>query len=125
MILVDTSVWISFLRQDDPDLNDILKSYLKRDEVFIVSAIIGELLQGVRNKREQRVVETLWESLPKMSEANLFVKAGALSREHKFFARGIGLIDCYILVAALENNLALWTLDKKLGDAADAITAGP
>ena len=121
MILVDTSVWISFLKKDDPDLVDILKSYLKRQEVYTVSAVFGELLQGLKTKRERDVLEMLWESLPKVSEEHLFLKAGALSNKKKFYAHGIGLIDCYILSAAKEHNLALWTLDKKLGGAAEQV----
>lgn len=121
MILVDTSVWISFLKKDDPDLVDILKSYLKRQEVYTVSAVFGELLQGVKTKREREVLDILWESLPKVYEENLFLLAGKLSNQNKFYAHGIGLIDCYILSAAKEHNLALWTLDKKLGNAAEQI----
>ncbi|MEQ8472181.1 MAG: PIN domain-containing protein [Marinoscillum sp.] len=121
MILVDTSVWISFLRKDDPDHVDILKSYLKRQEVYAISAVFGELLQGVKNKREQDVIGILWESLPKLPEDGLFLEAGLLSKNHKFFAHGIGLIDCYILSAAIKHKLALWTLDKKLAKAAEMV----
>ncbi|MEQ8582845.1 MAG: PIN domain-containing protein [Marinoscillum sp.] len=121
MILVDTSVWISFLRNSDPDLSAILKSYLKRKEIYAVSAVFGELLQGVKNKRERALVLSLWENLPAVNESDLFIKAGDLSNKHKFYAHGIGLIDCYILAAALNNDLALWTLDKKLGAAADSL----
>lgn len=122
MILVDTSVWISFLRNSDSDITAILKSYLKRKEIYAVSAVFGELLQGVKNKRERELVVTLWENLPAVDETDLFIHAGNLSNEHKFYAHGIGLIDCYILAAALRNDLALWTLDKKLGEAADSLT---
>jgi len=64
----------------------------------------------------------LWESLPKINEEGLFVRAGKLSNEHSLHAQGVGLIDCYILSAALENELALWTLDKKLLKAFDRIS---
>lgn len=114
MILVDTSVWISFLRKDDIDTQHILKRYLRKDDVFTVSAVFGELLQGVKSKREHRIVEAIWQSLPKVDEQELFIKAGHLSNQHKLYARGVGLIDCYLLAACLENELALWTLDKKL-----------
>lgn len=121
MIVADTSVWISFLKNNDPDLSDILKSYLKRNEVFGVSAIFGELFQGVKNKREQDVLEILWASLPKVSESELFIDAGLMSNKYKLFAKGVGLIDCYILAAARNNDFALWTLDKKLGKAYDEL----
>ena len=121
MILVDTSVWISFLRKDDPDLQDILKNYLKTNEVYAVSAVFGELLQGTKNQRERNLISLLWESLPKLEEQNTFVKAGKLSNEHALLNKGVGLIDSYILTLAVENKLALWTLDKKLASAYDAV----
>lgn len=122
MILADTSIWISFLRKSDPDLSDILKKYLKKEEVYAVSAIFGELLQGVKNKRERDIVSILWESLPKVSEQNLFIEAGKLSNRYKLYAQGVGLIDCFIMAAAIENNLALWTLDKKFQKAIDLVS---
>lgn len=121
MILVDTSVWINFLRKSDLDTEDMLKTYLKNDHIYAVSAVFGELLQGVKSKRERSIVSTLWENLPKVDEQQLFIKAGELSNQHKLYAHGVGLIDCYILAAAIDNNLALWTLDKKLQNAIDII----
>ncbi|MEQ9288320.1 MAG: PIN domain-containing protein [Cyclobacteriaceae bacterium] len=121
MILADTSIWITFLRKSDPDIIDILKKYLKRHEIFTVSAIFGELLQGVKNQRERDIVNILWESLPKVDEESLFIKAGNISNKYKLHSKGVGLIDCYLLAACAENDLALWTLDKKLMKAYDEL----
>lgn len=121
MIIADTSVWISFMRKDDPDLLDILKKYLSKGHVIAVSAIFGELLQGAKSNRESSVIDLIWESLPKVNEDNLFITAGELSNKHKLFSKGVGLIDSYILASCLDNNLALWTLDKKLQKAFDEL----
>lgn len=117
MILVDTSVWISFLRKDDPNLAQVLKNYLKRNEVFTLSAIFGELYQGAKSNRERAVIETIYESLPKIEEYDLFLEAGKLSNYYKLYSNGVGLIDCYILAACLRAELSIWTLDKKLKEA--------
>lgn len=122
MIIADTSVWIDFLKKSDPDTVDILKKYLKKGEVFAVSAIFGELLQGVKNRRERDIINLIWESLPKIKEDGLFLKAGNLSNKYKFYAHGVGLIDCLIMTAAMENDFALWTLDKKLKEAIDIVS---
>lgn len=114
MILVDTSVWISFLRKDDEDLSYILKTYLKKEDVYTLSPIFGELYQGVKNKREKDVLDIIWASLPKVGEEELFIKAGRLSNEYRLYAKGVGLIDCVLLAACFEYQLNLWTLDKKL-----------
>ncbi len=122
MIIVDTSIWISFLKKDDSDLHDILKNYLRKDDVFTISPIFGELYQGVRNKREREVLDIIWESLPKVNEKELFIRAGQLSTKYKLYAQGVGLIDACLATACLENDFALWTLDKKLQRAYDSIS---
>ncbi|MCP4458040.1 MAG: PIN domain-containing protein [Cytophagales bacterium] len=122
MILADTSIWISYLRKDDPDLSEILKTYLKKRHIFTTSAIFGELFQGVKNTKEYSLIEMLWESLPKVEEENLFIEAGQLSNEYNLHNKGVGLIDCYILAATLSQDLTLWTLDKKLLSAFDHIS---
>ncbi|MEM0941742.1 MAG: PIN domain-containing protein [Bacteroidota bacterium] len=123
MIVADTSIWISFLRQDDQDTIDILRSYLKKNEVFSVSAVFGELYQGVKSNWEKDVINQIRENLPTINEENLFINAGLLSNDHRLYAKGVGLIDCYILVACLQNELALWTKDKKLQAAYEDILA--
>ena len=123
MIIADTSIWISFLKKDDPDNFDILKSYLKKQQVYGVSAIFGELLQGVKSQREYNIIQVIWESLPKLDEDMLFIEAGKISNEHRFYAHGVGLIDCYLIAACLENDLSLWTLDKKLQKAFEKVTS--
>lgn len=121
MIVVDTSVWISFLRQDDPDTVDILRSYLKKNEVFSVSAVFGELYQGVKSNREREVIEQIYLNIQHINEFELFLKAGHLSNQHNLYAKGVGFVDCYILAACVENELALWTFDKKLKGAYESM----
>ena len=120
MIIADTSIWIEFLRGNE-EISVMFSPYLRKGHIYTMSAIFGELFQGARNKRERSVLRELWEYLPKVEERHLFIRGGELSNEHKFYARGVGLIDCYILAASLENDMALWTLDKKLLAAIDLI----
>lgn len=123
MILTDTSVWISFLRNSDQEITNRFKAYLKRNEVVAISAVFGELLQGAKGSKEREIIYLLWENLPKINEHDLFIKAGEISNSYHLYAKGVGLIDCFILCAALENNLLLWTHDKKLQSAYEAVVS--
>ena len=125
MILADTSIWISFLRKDNEDIVSILKTYLKKNDVYTVSAVFGELFQGVKSKRERHIIDIIWSSLPKPDEEGLFIKAGHISNQYKLYAKGVGLIDCYLLAACSEFGYSLWTLDKKLQKAYDIMVDGP
>jgi len=86
-----------------------------------ISAVFGELLQGVNTNRERAIVVGFWENLPSESEEGVFIDAGNLSNEHKLISRGVGLIDCYILAFAIKHDFAIWTLDKKMQKAMDKI----
>lgn len=113
MIIADTSVWIEYLKGNS-DITGLFIPYLRKNHIIAVSAVFGELLQGVRNRREREIITEFWINLPKVDERELFMEAGKLSNQHKLYAKGIGLIDCYILAGALKHDHALWTLDKKL-----------
>ena len=113
MILADTSIWIEYLRGKE-EIVEVFESYLNRREIMAVSAVFGELLQGVRNKRERKIVMLFWENLPRIDEEGLFIEAGDISQKRNLFSKGIGLIDCYLLAAAKRSDAFLWTLDKKL-----------
>lgn len=120
MIIVDTSVWIEYLKGNE-HYSSVLPKYLKDRHVVAISAVFGELLQGVKNKREYEIIMGFWESLPKIKEDDLFIEAGNLSNEYKLYNAGVGLIDTYLLAAAINNDYALWSLDKKLNKAIDII----
>jgi len=118
MILIDTSIWIEFLRQKDNEINTRVTEQLEKRNVTAFSPVFGELLQGVRTDREESIITELWDNLPQLSEPNYFMEAGRLSYQNKLFNKGVGLIDCSILAACKRNDLELWTLDEKLSGAA-------
>lgn len=121
MILIDTSVWIEFFRKTDKSIDIQLCEHLENAHAIAISVVFGELLQGVRSVREEKIVLEYWKNLPKVNEDNLFIESGRLSFQFKLFPKGVGLLDCYILAAARRYNLNLWTLDKKLLQACSQI----
>lgn len=113
MILVDTSVWIEFLKHHPPYFHT-LEPLLEKQGVVAVECIFGELLQGVKNSREQTMILDYWENLPKKDERGLWLEAGILSSSHKCLSKGVGLIDAFLICFARTYRLQIWTLDKKL-----------
>ena len=120
MIIADTSVWIEYLKGDKWYLK-VFGSYLEDRQIIALSPVFGELLQGVKNKREHRIISGFWENLPHIDEEGLFIDAGQVSFEQKLYAYGVGLIDCYILSAGIKYGHGIWTLDKKLLGAIDRL----
>jgi predicted nucleic acid-binding protein len=113
MIIVDTSVWIEFLKGNDPYLA-LLSKRLEESQILAMECIFGELLQGAKSKREREIILAYWENLPKFPEENIYIKAGLEAGKHQWHSKGIGLIDGAIIILLRTTGSSLWTLDKKL-----------
>lgn len=118
MIVLDTSVWIEFLKQN-PEYTPKVKELLENREVLAVECIFGELLQGAKSKREIKLLMEYWKNLPKCSSLNLWIDAGKYSSENKLFSKGVGIIDCAIVLAARRHYAKIWSIDKKFNNILD------
>ena len=108
MILVDTSVWIDHLRQNDETLARLLND----EKVLAHPFVTGELALG--NLRNRATIIGALRDLPQATVATddevlVFIEKNALG------GLGIGYIDAHLLAAArLSAGAALWTRDKRL-----------
>jgi len=115
MILVDTSVWINHLRNNDPHLVRLLT----KNSVLGHPFVRGELALG--NLRQREEILTALDNLPQApvvftNEVNYFIEKLAL------YGLGIGLIDVHLLASTrLLGNARLWTQDKRLLAAASRL----
>jgi len=87
LIVVDTSIWIDFFRRADPVLEEKVIEYLEHQQIYGVSVVFGELLQGVRDELEEKLILEYWKNIPKVDEHNLFIEAGRLSFKYKLFTK--------------------------------------
>jgi predicted nucleic acid-binding protein len=113
MILVDTSVWVEFLKGKQPWLAEMIR-LLEEQEVLAAEPVFAELLQGALDDREFKIILGYWRHLPKHNVTEAWIKAGEQSARHKWFARGVGLLDAVLIVVARESSARVWTEDKKL-----------
>ena len=115
MIILDTSIWIEFFKRS-PNYYEHTRVLLENEKVYALEFIFGELLVGSRNKKESEIILDYWNNLPKFDISNIWIKAGKLSSIDKLYSKGIGLIDCAIIVAAKKNKAKIWSLDKQLNN---------
>lgn len=113
MILPDTSIWIEFFKLHG-EIHPLLKKEIELQSVIAVECVFGELLQGAKSSHERTLLREYWENLPKKDESGLWLEAGLLSSQEKWFAKGVGLIDAFLTAFAKKYRLQIWTLDKKL-----------
>jgi predicted nucleic acid-binding protein len=107
MILVDTSVWISHLR----DGNTGLEKILNNGDVLCHLFIIGELACGnIKNRNE---ILSLLRSLPMAMTAEHH-EVLKFIEDRKLAGKGLGYIDIHLLASAILSDSQIWSLDKKL-----------
>ena len=114
MILVDTSVWIDHLRRHNARLAALLEGGQVRSHPFVV----GELACGTL--RQRAVVLELLGKLPASTvitpdETLTFIDA------RRLMGRGLGYVDIHLLASAVLDDARLWSLDKRLDQAARAL----
>jgi len=112
MIILDTSVWIEHLKNNQNYFPKICK-LLESGEILAVECVFGELLQGVKNKMEKEIIINFWKHLPKENYENIIIEAGEYSAKNKLLDHGVGLIDSIILMHGIKSNSVIWTLDDK------------
>ena len=114
MILVDTSVWIEHLRLGEHRLGSLLYD----EQVLCHPFIVGELACGTL--RERREILALLRALPTLGLVDNEEVLNLLERR-RLFGRGLGWVDAHLLASVLLADSTLWTLDKPLKRAANAL----
>jgi predicted nucleic acid-binding protein len=110
VVLVDTSVWVEFLRKGYGPLDDALAD----QAVLTHSFVLGELAcGGLRAGHEMR---RLVQRLPKVEEATQ-EEVLAMLDQRRLSGTGIGWIDAHLMASALIAGVRLLTLDKALASA--------
>lgn len=108
MILIDTSVWVDYLRAGDK----LLVRLLAAREVLAHLFVIGELALG--NLRQRQFILQALNDLPQANVASDREVLHLIEHE-SLFGLGIGYVDAHLLAAVrLTAGAALWTRDKYL-----------
>jgi predicted nucleic acid-binding protein len=109
MVLVDTSVWVSHLREGNPELESLLND----GDVVCHPFIIGELACGNLNNRSE--ILSLFQILPLVIQAE-HVEILQFIENYRLMGKGLGYIDMHLLASAVLTEAPIWTLDKKLDE---------
>ncbi len=112
MILVDTSIWIDYLRAGHLTLAHLLE----RGSVLGHPWVVGELALGRLSQRQE--ILGLLNSLPQAAVATPAEILTFIER-YELHGLGIGYVDVQLVAATqLTPDAWLWTNDKRLAAAA-------
>jgi predicted nucleic acid-binding protein len=117
VILVDTSVWIDFLR--GAPVAASLASLLADGEVLAHPWVVGELALGHLGPRRGAILADL-ERLPRAPVAT-DAETRRLVEERGLAGSGIGWVDAGLLASALLAGARLRTSDRRLRTAGRAL----
>jgi predicted nucleic acid-binding protein len=116
VVIVDTSIWITHLRQGSRHLRELLLDA----QVVCHPFIVGELACGNIKNRVEFLPLLL--SLPMAPTVSLNELLYFIDR-HRVMGMGIGFVDAHLLASAQLSRILLWTSDRKLKAAATKLEA--
>lgn len=112
-ILIDTSAWIDFFRNQSGAVGDIVATLIERDQAVMTGPVLAELLQGLKSRQEIHTLRELFDVLPYIETSRRdWEQTGDLLR--KLRQRGIivPLTDALIANVAKRTGCAVLTLDR-------------
>jgi len=116
-ILIDTSVWIEYFRNQSPVFVGFVAEIVKTREICVPKIVLAELMQGAKSEKELSVIAEFMDAFTIIDQTDqTWTKAGRLSHDLRRKGRNVNLTDCYIAVIAQENNCAVFTLDRHFKD---------
>src|SRR6266699_2409956 len=109
--LVDTSVWIDFLRGDAKAIN-AMSALAKSGRIVICGQVRQEVLQGSRDEKAFSKLEKqmeIWESEAEAPED--FVEAARIFARLRWKGITIPPTDCLVAAVAIRRKVQLFALD--------------
>lgn len=109
-VLVDTSVWIDFFRNERGRIGDRLDALLAEDRAVLCGVVEMEIFQGLKAGESGKVWSVL-EVIPYVETTRAdFVDSGRLWQKLREEGRTIPSTDCLIGVLCIRHDLKLFTL---------------
>lgn len=112
-IIVDTSAWIDFFRNQAGEIGDMVAALIEQDRAVLVGPILSELLQGLKTHQEAGSLSELFKILPYLEiTRGDWEMAGDFLRKLRRNGVTVPLSDAVIAAVAKNNDHAVLTLDK-------------
>ena len=111
-IIVDTSVWIEYLK-NKPQVAEKLDQQLLAGKIFTVGPVVAELLQGARTEKDYQLLKNSIHGLSYIDTGvEDWIKAGNISFKLRRKGVTIPITDCLIAAVAIRQNASIMTYDR-------------
>ncbi len=115
MILVDSSIWIDYFRSADTPQVVLLDSYFGSSRLAVGDLIAAEVLQGVRDEREFKLVKKTLDAFEHVDLVGYDLAIRASENYRLLRDRGVTIrktIDTLIATYCIENRMTLLHADR-------------
>ena len=111
--LIDSSVWVDYLRGGEPDLSDRIDEMLDADLVYANGTVLGEVLYGAKNPKAFNALKETFRGLHLLDDTcEIFARAAQTGCELRGDGITVPLTDIVIAVQCTEHDLSLLTRDR-------------
>ena len=115
MILVDSSVWIDYFRSADTPQVALLETLLGRSPLAVGDLIAAEVLQGVRDEREFKLVKKTLDAFEHIDLVGYELAVKASKNYRALRAAGVTIrktVDTLIATRCIEDGITLLHADR-------------
>lgn len=110
-VLLDTSVWIEFMRGREP-VCGLVRAMLDNDVIVCNGIILAELLQGCKASNESIFIKNFTDVFEFPAETvERWLRSGELAAEMRAKGVTVPLSDCFIALTALDTKAELISAD--------------
>ena len=112
-VIIDTSAWIDFFRNQSGAVGDVVSSLISQDKAVITGPVVSELLQGLKNRQEGNALSELFSVIPYVDiKRGDWEGAGDLLRNLRQRGITVPLTDALIAIVAKQHGYSVLTLDR-------------
>jgi predicted nucleic acid-binding protein len=116
MIMVDTSVWIDFLKGANSTERQVLHELIENEEeISITGIILTEILQGIKEEKEFQTTRKYLLEFPVFEPKGTatYNEAASIFRSCRKKGKTVrSTVDCLIAAICLENDLSVFHKDR-------------
>lgn len=113
LILADTTVWVHYLRGDNPLVRDRLPPLMLENRLATADIIMMELLRGARSEKDYRILHDDLAALPRLPiNAATWERAWISGYKLRKMGINVPLADTLIAAIAVEHDSLLLHNDR-------------
>lgn len=112
-VMIDSSVWITYFRDENYKLTPFIKELMEKDQVYINGIILVELLKGAKSEKNYRDLKNSLNGLHFLEiDKGLFDSISEAAFKLRKKGVTVPLTDLVIAIQSIENDLTLIEDDR-------------